>query len=74
MLILASRNDDHDRIHIKRCISTSTIIQHMMDIFFMKMKKLQKREHELVLSALLKVPDDRRCCRMVGGILAERTT
>merc|ERR1712194_144354 len=28
---------------------------------------------ELVLSALAKVPDDRRCCRMVGGILAERT-
>ncbi|CAD7969873.1 unnamed protein product [Amoebophrya sp. A25] len=33
----------------------------------------EKREHELVLSALEKVPDARRCCRMVGGILAERT-
>ncbi|CAD7950524.1 unnamed protein product [Amoebophrya sp. A120] len=33
----------------------------------------EKREHELVLVAMKGVPDDRRCCRMVGGILAERT-
>eukprot|EP00392_Amoebophrya_sp_AT5.2_P002542 g2547.t1 len=34
---------------------------------------IPKREHELVLVAFDKVPDDRRCCRMVGGILSERT-
>ena len=31
----------------------------------------QRREHELVLQALAKVPEGRRCYRMVGGILAE---
>ena len=32
----------------------------------------QKKEHELALEALNKVPEDRRCCRMVGGVLAQR--
>ena len=31
-----------------------------------------RREHELVLAALIDLPPERRCARMVGGIMAER--
>lgn len=33
----------------------------------------EKKEHDLVLAAMAKVPPSRRCCRMVGGVVAERT-
>eukprot|EP00299_Pterocystis_sp_00344_P010193 c44_g1_i1.p1 GENE.c44_g1_i1~~c44_g1_i1.p1 ORF type:complete len:131 (-),score=34.45 c44_g1_i1:58-450(-) len=33
----------------------------------------QHNEHRLVAVALEKLPEDRRCFRMVGGVLVERT-
>lgn len=33
----------------------------------------ERKEHELVLAALDKVEPTRRCCRLVGGVMAERT-
>ncbi|KAF4668668.1 Prefoldin subunit 2 [Perkinsus chesapeaki] len=33
----------------------------------------ESKEHGLVLGAFDKVPDDRRCYRLVGGVLVERT-
>merc|ERR1712018_304511 len=35
--------------------------------------EMEKKEHELVLATLTTVPDDRKCFRMVGGVLVERT-
>merc|ERR1712130_377572 len=33
----------------------------------------EKKEHSLVITTLSKLPSDRRCYRMVGGVLVERT-
>ena len=33
----------------------------------------ERKEHKLVLEALNKADDDRRCCRMIGGVMADRT-
>jgi prefoldin subunit 2 len=35
--------------------------------------EMEKREHESVLEALKQLNDDRKCYRLVGGVLVERT-
>mmetsp|Transcript_694 Transcript_694/g.1048 ORF Transcript_694/g.1048 Transcript_694/m.1048 type:complete len:111 (-) Transcript_694:117-449(-) len=33
----------------------------------------ERKEHALVISTLQKLPNERRCYRLVGGVLVERT-
>eukprot|EP00300_Choanocystis_sp_HF-7_P043005 c9646_g1_i1.p1 GENE.c9646_g1_i1~~c9646_g1_i1.p1 ORF type:complete len:157 (-),score=44.98 c9646_g1_i1:123-542(-) len=33
----------------------------------------QRNEHRLVIEALVRLPSERRCYRMIGGVLVERT-
>mmetsp|Transcript_55803 Transcript_55803/g.92687 ORF Transcript_55803/g.92687 Transcript_55803/m.92687 type:complete len:123 (+) Transcript_55803:16-384(+) len=35
--------------------------------------EMNQREHNLVITALEKLPRERRCFRLVGGVLVERT-